>query len=95
MLSYTFLMETGKQDIVVPMIHFEKRGEEWVMMPRSSANDWKKNMDTLVRWSPYSSEEHLMQQCGVFGEEKRYITDASRLRRQRGGEGHSGATPYG
>ncbi|GKE33133.1 microrchidia 7-like protein, partial [Tanacetum coccineum] len=62
MLSYTFLMETGKQDIVVPMIDFEKRGEEWVMMPRSSANDWKKNMDTLVRWSPYSSEEHLMQQ---------------------------------
>ncbi|GJT84427.1 hypothetical protein Tco_1058769 [Tanacetum coccineum] len=28
MLSYTFLMETGKQDIVVPMIDFEKRGEE-------------------------------------------------------------------
>ncbi|PWA46387.1 histidine kinase-like ATPase, C-terminal domain-containing protein [Artemisia annua] len=27
MLSYTFLMETGKQEIVVPMIDFEKRGE--------------------------------------------------------------------
>ncbi|GJY48086.1 zinc finger, CCHC-type containing protein [Tanacetum coccineum] len=39
MLSYTFLMETGKQYIVVQM-----------------------KMDTLVRWSPYSSEEHLMQQ---------------------------------
>ncbi|PWA96319.1 histidine kinase-like ATPase, C-terminal domain-containing protein [Artemisia annua] len=62
MLSYTFLMETGKQDIIVPMIDFEKRGAEWGMMPRSSADDWKKNMDILVQWSPYSSEEHLLQQ---------------------------------
>ncbi|GJY79071.1 protein microrchidia 7 isoform X1 [Tanacetum coccineum] len=58
MLSYTFLMETGKQDIVVPM----KKGEEWGTMLRSSADDWKKNMDILVQWSPYTSEEHLLQQ---------------------------------
>nr|GFB27734.1 hypothetical protein [Tanacetum cinerariifolium] len=43
-------------------IDFEKRGEEWGTMLRSSPGDWKKNMDILVRWSPYSSEEHLLQQ---------------------------------
>ncbi|GJV73039.1 elongation factor 2 [Tanacetum coccineum] len=44
------------------MIDFEKRGQEWARMPRSSADDWKKNMDILVWWSPYSSKEHLSQQ---------------------------------
>ncbi|KAL2547232.1 Histidine kinase [Forsythia ovata] len=45
MLSYTFLTETGKEDIVVPMIDYEKRGEAWNKM-----------------WSPYGSEEDLLQQ---------------------------------
>ncbi|XP_076946385.1 protein MICRORCHIDIA 7-like [Bidens hawaiensis] len=62
MLSYTFLMETGKEDIVVPMIDFEKRGEEWGMMVKSSQADWERNMETIVSWSPYSSEERLLQQ---------------------------------
>ncbi|KAL4587082.1 hypothetical protein LXL04_011732 [Taraxacum kok-saghyz] len=62
MLSYTFLMETGKEDIVVPMIDFEQRGQEWGMKVRSTPEDWNRNMETLVRWSPYSSEEALLQQ---------------------------------
>ncbi|GKA20493.1 photosynthetic NDH subunit of lumenal location 5, chloroplastic [Tanacetum coccineum] len=51
MLSYTFLMETGKQDIVVPLVRsitsVSKRGEEWGTMLRSSADDWKK---TWIYW---------------------------------------------
>ncbi|GKE42405.1 hypothetical protein Tco_1469689 [Tanacetum coccineum] len=47
MLSYTFLMKAQKQNIVVPMINFEERGEEWGMMPPSYADDWR-------------SEEHLL-----------------------------------
>ncbi|CAI9263111.1 unnamed protein product [Lactuca saligna] len=62
MLSYTFLMETGKEDIVVPMIDFEKRGDDWGMMVRFTPEDWKRNMETLVQWSPYSTEEALLQQ---------------------------------
>nr|GEZ18115.1 hypothetical protein [Tanacetum cinerariifolium] len=46
------------------LIDFEKRGEEWGTMLQFSPDDWKKNMDILVRWSPYSSEEHLLQQFG-------------------------------
>ncbi|KAK9050894.1 hypothetical protein SSX86_027519 [Deinandra increscens subsp. villosa] len=62
MLSYTFLMETGKEDIVVPMIDFEKRGGKWEVMVKSSNADWERNKATIVRWSPYSSEERLLQQ---------------------------------
>ncbi|CAI9756371.1 unnamed protein product [Fraxinus pennsylvanica] len=32
LLSYTFLMETGKEDTVVPMIDYEKQGEAWNKM---------------------------------------------------------------
>ncbi|MCD7455224.1 Protein MICRORCHIDIA 7 [Datura stramonium] len=62
MLSYTFLRNTGKEDIVVPMIDFVKRGETWEMLVRSSADDWKRNSETIVKWSPYENEQDLFQQ---------------------------------
>ncbi|KAI3724389.1 hypothetical protein L2E82_36163 [Cichorium intybus] len=43
-------------------IDLEKRGQHWGMMVWSSPDDWKRNMETIVRWSPYSSEEGLLQQ---------------------------------
>ncbi|MCE2056097.1 Protein MICRORCHIDIA 7 [Datura stramonium] len=62
MLSYTFLRSTGKEDIVVPMIDYLKRGETWEMLVRSSADDWKRNEETIVQWSPYESQQDLFQQ---------------------------------
>ncbi|XP_069152674.1 protein MICRORCHIDIA 7-like [Solanum lycopersicum] len=62
MLSYTFLRNTGKEDIIVPMIDFVKRGEIWEMLVRSSVDDWKRNSDTIVQWSPFESEEDLFLQ---------------------------------
>ncbi|KDO83114.1 hypothetical protein CISIN_1g045475mg, partial [Citrus sinensis] len=62
MLSYTFLRGTGKEDIVVPMVDYEKRGEHWDMLVRSSPEDWSRNLETVVQWSPYTSEEDLTQQ---------------------------------
>ncbi|KAL9421128.1 hypothetical protein AB3S75_038650 [Citrus x aurantiifolia] len=62
MLSYTFLRGTGKEDIVVPMVDYEKRGEHWDMLVRSSPEDWSRNLETIVQWSPYTSEEDLTQQ---------------------------------
>ncbi|XP_031124249.1 protein MICRORCHIDIA 7-like [Ipomoea triloba] len=69
MLSYTFLRGTGKEDIVVPMIDFEKRGESWDMMVRSSANDWKRNLETIVQWSPYVSEDDLLEQFKLLNDQ--------------------------
>ncbi|GAA0143975.1 hypothetical protein LIER_04535 [Lithospermum erythrorhizon] len=62
LLSYTFLRSTGKEDIVVPMLDYEKRGLEWSKLMRSSVSDWDTNIDTIVQWSPFSSEAELLEQ---------------------------------
>nr|XP_016486224.1 PREDICTED: protein MICRORCHIDIA 7-like [Nicotiana tabacum] len=69
MLSYTFLRSTGKEDIVVPMIDFVKRAETWEMLTRSSVDDWKRNSETIVQWSPYESEEDLFQQFELLNDQ--------------------------
>ncbi|KAB1217500.1 MORC family CW-type zinc finger protein 3 [Morella rubra] len=66
LLSYTFLRSTGKEDIVVPMLDFERRGGEWNKIRRYSPVDWSKNVETIVNWSPFSSEEHLLQQFNLM-----------------------------
>ncbi|KAF3438470.1 hypothetical protein FNV43_RR21232 [Rhamnella rubrinervis] len=62
LLSYTFLRSTGKEDIVVPMLDYKKDGGEWNKMIRSSFVDWKRNVEAVVQWSPFSSEEDLLSQ---------------------------------
>ncbi|PSR95958.1 Protein MICRORCHIDIA like [Actinidia chinensis var. chinensis] len=62
LLSYTFLRSTGKEDIIVPMLDYERRGPEWNKMIRSSASDWNRNVETMLQWSPFSSEADLLQQ---------------------------------
>ncbi|CAL8090892.1 unnamed protein product [Prunus armeniaca] len=68
MLSYSFLRDTGKEDIVVPMVDYEKRGQGWNRMVRGSLDDWERNLATIVQWSPYLSEEVLLQQFMLFKE---------------------------
>lgn len=42
-------------------LHYEKEGITWNrLMPRST--DWERNLDTIVQWSPYSSEADLLLQ---------------------------------
>ncbi|CAI9283749.1 unnamed protein product [Lactuca saligna] len=62
LLSYTFLRCTGKEDIVVPMLDYEKGVREWKNIIRSSLGDWEKNMEAMVQWSPFSSETELLKQ---------------------------------
>ncbi|XP_077227402.1 protein MICRORCHIDIA 7-like [Tasmannia lanceolata] len=62
MLSYTFLRSTGKEDIVVPMLDYMKEEKAWNKLIRSSSVDWNRNVETIVQWSPYSSEADLLQQ---------------------------------
>ncbi|XP_043707245.1 protein MICRORCHIDIA 7 isoform X2 [Telopea speciosissima] len=66
MLSYTFLRTTGKEDIVVPMLDYEKGGRDWTKMTRLSPCDWNKNLETIVQWSPYSSEADLFNQFNLM-----------------------------
>ncbi|XP_008464402.1 protein MICRORCHIDIA 7 [Cucumis melo] len=62
LLSYTFLRSTGKEDIVVPMLDYERKGGEWVKIVRSSLSDWNKNVETVAQWSPFANEAELLRQ---------------------------------
>ncbi|KAL1566503.1 protein MICRORCHIDIA 7-like [Salvia divinorum] len=62
LLSYTFLRSTGKEDIVVPMLDYERSGQDLNKIIRSSAYDWDRNVETILQWSPFSSEADLLRQ---------------------------------
>lgn len=62
MLSYTFLRDTGQEDIVVPMLDYDIQPFGLRKLIRSNVDDWNKNMETMKRWSPYSSESELLDQ---------------------------------
>ncbi|KAK9705251.1 hypothetical protein RND81_07G042900 [Saponaria officinalis] len=66
LLSYTFLMSTKKEDIVVPILDYELCERDWHKIVRSSADDWNRNVDTIINWSPYSSEAELLQQFNLM-----------------------------
>lgn len=62
LLSYTFLRSTRKEDIVVPMLDYERRGEDSNRIIRSSSSDWDRNLETVLQWSPFSNEADLLRQ---------------------------------
>ncbi|KAE9601375.1 putative histidine kinase-like ATPase domain-containing protein [Lupinus albus] len=66
LLSYTFLRNTGKEDIVVPMLDYEGGGIEWNRIVRTSTDDWNKNVDTIVHWSPFYDEADLLRQFNLM-----------------------------
>ncbi|KAL9231583.1 hypothetical protein vseg_006794 [Gypsophila vaccaria] len=66
LLSYTFLKSTKKEDIVVPILDYENLGRDWCKIVRSSADDWNRNVETIINWSPYSSEAELLQQFNLM-----------------------------
>ncbi|KAM7471545.1 hypothetical protein LguiA_009728 [Lonicera macranthoides] len=68
LLSYTFLRSTGKEDIVVPMLDYERAGQEWNRIIRSSVGDWNKNVETIIKWSPFSNEADLLRQFNQMKE---------------------------
>jgi len=68
MLSYTFLRSTNKEDIIVPMIDYEKE-QEWERKVRTTWTDWRISLETIIQWSPYSTEAELIQEFGSIGEQ--------------------------
>ncbi|KAH7429721.1 hypothetical protein KP509_09G063000 [Ceratopteris richardii] len=60
LLSYTFLRETGQQDIIVPMIDYEIKPFGLRKLVRRNVDDWNRNMETIKCWSPYATESELM-----------------------------------
>ncbi|CAM8919145.1 unnamed protein product [Rhodiola kirilowii] len=66
LLSYTFLTMTGKEDIVVPLLDYERGTGDWKKLMRSTQSDWDRNVETIVQWSPFSTEEDLLRQFNLM-----------------------------
>ncbi|KAH9608806.1 hypothetical protein KSS87_015150 [Heliosperma pusillum] len=47
-------------------LDYENREREWCKIVRSSPDDWNRNVDTIINWSPYSSEAELLQQFNMM-----------------------------
>ncbi|KAI5057484.1 hypothetical protein GOP47_0027499, partial [Adiantum capillus-veneris] len=62
LLSYTFLTATGQNDIVVPMVDYEVQPFGLKKLVRGTLDDWNKNFEVLLQWSPYDTEQGLLEQ---------------------------------
>ncbi|CAI0548095.1 unnamed protein product [Linum tenue] len=68
LLSYTFLRNTGKEDIVVPMLDYEREGQGWSRIARLSDVDWTRNVETILQWSPFLSETDLLRELDMLSD---------------------------
>ncbi|KAI6682851.1 hypothetical protein NL676_028764 [Syzygium grande] len=69
LLSYTFLMQTGHDRIVVPMVDYEFNASTGTleMSRRNDREHFLANLSLLLQWSPYSNEADLVQQFDDIG----------------------------
>ena len=58
-------------------IDYEKKEEVWTKIVRNSLEDWHVNLEAIVQWSPFSSEQDLLQQ--VTSDSKSLICMCSSL----------------
>uniref|UniRef100_A0ACD6AII3 Uncharacterized protein n=1 Tax=Avena sativa TaxID=4498 RepID=A0ACD6AII3_AVESA len=69
LLSYTFLTRTGCDDILVPVVDYEFDPPSCTfkrIMDRGE-NLFYSNLSIILRWSPFSTEEDLLNQFGDMG----------------------------
>ncbi|XP_002968723.2 protein MICRORCHIDIA 1 [Selaginella moellendorffii] len=65
LLSYTFLRKTGRGDILVPMVDYERvSGSPGHVsrVIRSTTEDFEMNLNTILQWSPFSTEAQVLAQ---------------------------------
>ncbi|KAF8716741.1 hypothetical protein HU200_025826 [Digitaria exilis] len=69
LLSYTFLVETGQTDVVVPVVDYKcnlLRGQT-TRLERHGSEQFASNLSVLLKWSPFATEEELMQNFNDIG----------------------------
>ncbi|KAG9156533.1 hypothetical protein Leryth_006527, partial [Lithospermum erythrorhizon] len=67
LLSYTFLMQSGHDRIVVPMVDYEFDAKSGIWKQLHSEQHFANNISQLLRWSPYSTESELLDQLETVG----------------------------
>nr|VDC73732.1 unnamed protein product [Brassica rapa] len=67
LLSYTFLRRTGQDDVIVPMIDIDTSSDLPQPIIYGTPEDWSTNLNILLKWSPFSTEDELLQQFEDIG----------------------------
>ncbi|KAF8101138.1 hypothetical protein N665_0210s0073 [Sinapis alba] len=67
LLSYTFLRRTGQDDVIVPMIDIDTSSDLPQPIIYGTPEDWSTNLDILLKWSPFSTEDELLKQFEDIG----------------------------
>ncbi|RLN25607.1 hypothetical protein C2845_PM07G12310 [Panicum miliaceum] len=70
LLSYTFLMETGCDDVLVPTVdyQYDLTTASYIQMLRHDQKLFSSNLRILLKWSPFASEAELLKQFDDMGE---------------------------
>lgn len=70
LLSYTFLMETGCDDVLVPTVdyQYDLTTTSYVQMLRHDQKLFSSNLAILLKWSPFSTEAELLKQFDDMGD---------------------------
>ncbi|CAL5065751.1 unnamed protein product [Urochloa decumbens] len=69
LLSYTFLVETGQTDVVVPMVDYKCNllRRQTTRLERHGSEQFSSNLAVLLKWSPFATEEELIENFTDIG----------------------------
>ncbi|XP_051139500.1 protein MICRORCHIDIA 6 [Andrographis paniculata] len=63
LLSYTFLMQTRQDRILVPMVDYQFDSHSGKWTPIHSEEQHNSNLSILLQWSPFATTAELLKQC--------------------------------
>ncbi|KRH03263.1 hypothetical protein GLYMA_17G087900v4 [Glycine max] len=61
LLSYTYLMQTQQDRVVVPMVNYKFDTSTGYLERLNDGEHFRSNLSILLHWSPYLSEEELLK----------------------------------
>ncbi|XP_073159331.1 protein MICRORCHIDIA 6-like isoform X2 [Henckelia pumila] len=67
LLSYTFLMQTRQDSIVVPMVDYQFNLHTGTWNILYDEDQFKNNLRILLQWSPFTTEAELLKHCDDIG----------------------------
>ncbi|KAJ6853329.1 protein MICRORCHIDIA 6-like [Iris pallida] len=69
LLSYTFLTQTGHDDIVVPMVDYRFNPHTGAIerLLRHGQKEFSANLTTILKWSPFATESELINFFSCIG----------------------------
>ncbi|KAL5183248.1 Protein MICRORCHIDIA 6 [Glycine soja] len=67
LLSYTYLMQTQQDRVVVPMVNYKFDTSTGYLERLNDGEHFRSNLSILLHWSPYLSEEELLKQFDDIG----------------------------